>query len=82
MYKFQIVDAFTKEILLEKDHASLNYISEIFRTNQNHMRKDCIITDNKNRILHCQYVSHSIVNSGNETVYTLFFKTKLENVNV
>lgn len=78
MKKIQIVDYLTKEILLEKDQADLSYITELFRTSPNPFRKDCVITGNNNEILSCRYISHSIIENGDDKIYQLYFETKPE----
>lgn len=77
MYKFQIVDAFNQEILIEEECNDLNFISELFRTSPNPDVMDCMITDSKNRTLSCKYDCHSVIKNDENITYRIFFKTKL-----
>lgn len=77
MYKFQIVDADSQEILMDEDHKDLDFISELFRTSTNPDVMDCLITDSQNRRRMCTYDSHSIHQEGKKTIYKILFKTKL-----
>ncbi len=80
MYKIQIVDAFSQEILKEENHEDLDAVTELFRSSQNPNVIDCFITDDKNRTRRGKFVTCTINEEDNGKIYKLYFKMKPENI--
>ncbi|MGF6950094.1 hypothetical protein QF028_002599 [Neobacillus sp. B4I6] len=82
MYKLQFCNAFTQELLREATYGKVDVIQSLIESAQKNVGSglDSFIIDNELRTLRAEYVTHSMIHQGNETVYKLFFKVKLSEV--
>ncbi len=80
LYKIQIVDAFSQEILKEENHEDLDAVTELFRSSQNPNIIDCSITDDNKRTRRGKFVTCTIDEEESNKIYKLYFKMQPENI--
>lgn len=82
MYKLQFCNAYTQEVLREATYDSVDLIQSLIDSAQKNVGSglDGFIIDNLLRTLKAEYVTHSMIHEENETVYKLFFKVKISEV--
>ncbi|WHZ05846.1 hypothetical protein QNH48_14995 [Neobacillus sp. YX16] len=79
MYKMQLCNVYTQEILREEDFDTPDVINNLIHSAKKSDLDglDAFIIDSKKRTLKADYVTHSIVTEANTKVYKIFFKTSI-----
>ncbi|MFL6558339.1 MAG: hypothetical protein ACJ8MO_19760, partial [Bacillus sp. (in: firmicutes)] len=75
MYKLQICNALTQEILREKTYKKPDLILSLIESGTK--GQECFLFDEQRKTLKGTYVTHSSFNEGDTKVYKVLFKVKL-----
>lgn len=75
MYILQVCNTFSQEILLTQNYENPYTITSLIDSAKDW--REWFIYDDKKRALKGSYVSHSIIQDGNDTIYKVFFDVKL-----
>ncbi|MEH7084162.1 hypothetical protein V7139_15710 [Neobacillus drentensis] len=78
MYKLQIYNAQTQEILREKTYKKPDLILSLLESGAKGQK--CFLFDEERRTLKGDYVSHSVFREKDTEVYKAFFKVKLSEI--
>lgn len=78
MYKLQICNAQTQEILREKTYKKPDLILSLLESGAK--GQECFLFDEERRTLKGDYVSHSVYKEADTEVYKAFFKVKLSDI--
>ncbi|MGY3718741.1 hypothetical protein ACWE42_24865 [Sutcliffiella cohnii] len=78
MFKIQLVNAFTQEVLREKVFPDLKRISEIISTFEESQKidEDFYLFDEGMNVYKARYISYQVIRDEEYKVYRLFFKAK------
>ncbi|WHY68832.1 hypothetical protein [Neobacillus sp. SuZ13] len=78
MYKLQICNAQTQEILREKTYKKPDLILSLLESGAK--GQECFLFDEERRTLKGDYVSHSVYMEADTKVYKAVFKVKLSEI--
>jgi hypothetical protein len=78
LYKLQVCNALTQEILREKTYQEPDLIFSLIESAEK--GQECFLFDEERRTLKGAYVSHMVSIENNITVYKVLFKVKLAEV--
>ncbi|MBV7505667.1 hypothetical protein KW850_10410 [Bacillus sp. sid0103] len=78
MYKLQICNALTQEILREKTYKKPDLILSLLESGAN--GQECFLFDEERRTLKGDYVSHSTFMEADTQIYKAFFKVRLSDI--
>ena len=78
MYKLQICNAYTNEMIREKTYRKPDIIEILIDSAT--VGTECILFDEQLRTLKGFYVRHEIFEEGNVTVYKVFFNYRLSEI--
>ncbi|MBT2700368.1 hypothetical protein QF028_003492 [Neobacillus sp. B4I6] len=78
MYKLQICNALTQEILREKTYKKPDLILSLIESGTK--GQECFLFDEQRKTLKGTYVTHSSFNEGDTKVYKVLFKVKLSEI--
>ncbi|MBT2730306.1 hypothetical protein J7E63_26040 [Bacillus sp. ISL-75] len=78
MYKLQICNALTQEILREKTYKKPDLILSLIESGIK--GQECFLFDEQRKTLKGTYVTHSSFNEGDTKVYKVLFKVKLSEI--
>lgn len=84
MFRLQLVNVYTQEVLREQDYKNNETILNMIDSFEDEKDKEeeCFIFDSGRRTLRAVYVTHNICNDDGVKVYRLLFKVKLNEVQV
>ena len=77
MYILQFCNAYTQEVLREVEYENIETVYSILNSFQGKNNQFCYLLDSRQRLFKADYVSKIIIYQGNDTVYRVFFKVKL-----
>lgn len=75
LYILQVCNTFSQEILLKQNYESPYTIESLIESAKDW--REWFIYDDHKRALKGSYVSHSIIQDGDNTIYKVFFDVKL-----
>jgi len=78
LYKLQICNALTQEILREKTYKKPDLILSLLESAAK--GQECFLFDEELRTLKGEYISHSIMMEADTQVYKVLFKVKLSEI--
>ena len=78
MYKLQICNALTQEILREKTYKKPDLILSLIESGTK--GQECFLFDEQRKTLKGTYVTHSSFDEGDTKVYKVLFKVKLSEI--
>ncbi|QIZ07591.1 hypothetical protein HFZ78_13330 [Priestia megaterium] len=78
MYKLQICNALTQEILREKTYKKPDLILSLIESGTK--GQECFLFDEQRKTFKGTYVTHSSFNEGDTKVYKVLFKVKLSEI--
>jgi hypothetical protein len=78
LYKLQICNALTQEILREKTYKKPDLILSLIESGIK--GQECFLFDEQRKTLKGTYVTHSSFNEGDTKVYKVLFKVKLSEI--
>lgn len=82
MHILQFCNVYTQEIFRDQKYEKPDVILEMLESAEKKKGHQWFIFDYEFRTLSAYYVYHSIHHEGNNTIYKLFFKTKLHDKQV
>jgi Ni,Fe-hydrogenase III component G len=77
LYKLQFCNVYTQEVLREVKYPDTEYIKSVIEPLTNESNEFCYLLDSQQRLFQANYVCHTVLHMGNETVFRVFFKVKL-----
>lgn len=80
MYILQFCNAYAQEVLREVEFENIEMIYSILNSFQDEMNQFCYLLDSRQRLFKADYVSNTVTYQGNDTVYRVFFKLKLNDL--
>jgi hypothetical protein len=82
LYKIQFCNVYTQEVLREENYDTPDQILSIIDDMENKVSSDLglFLFDSRRRTLKAEYVSYKMIHEGKGTVYKLFFKVRLNDV--
>jgi hypothetical protein len=78
LYKLQICNALTQEILREKTYKKPDLILSLIESGAK--GQECFLFDEQRRTLKGDYVSHTVLMEADTEVYKVLFKVKLSEI--
>jgi hypothetical protein len=78
LYKLQIYNALTQEIVREKTYKKPDLILSLLESGVK--GQECFLFDEERRTLKGDYVSHSVFMEADTEVYKAYFKVKLSEI--
>jgi hypothetical protein len=82
MYKMQLCNVYTQEVLREAVYDKPDMIHSLIDSAEKNVGfgLDSFIFDNQQRTLKAEYVTYSMIHESEATVYKIFFKVKLSDI--
>jgi hypothetical protein len=82
LYKIQFCNVYTQEVLREEKYDKPDRILSIIEDMQKQVdsKLGLYLFDSQMRTLKAEYISHKMIHEGMTTVYKIFFKVKLNDV--
>ena len=78
MYKMQICNAHTQEVLREMDYDKPDYIFSLIESAEKNVGQETFIRDNQNRTLKAKYLTYLVMHAGRIIIYKIFFKVAVK----
>lgn len=78
MYKMQIINDITQEIIREKTYKKPDIIMSLLDSAVK--GQECFLFDEQLKTYKGFYTTHTVINEGNDKVYKVFFKVRLSEV--
>lgn len=80
LYILQFCNAYTQEVLREVEYKNIERVYSFLNPFQDGTNQFCYLLDSRQRLLQADFVSKTVIYQGNDTVYRIFFKVKLNDI--
>jgi hypothetical protein len=78
----QLCNAYTQEVVREERYDNPDVINSLIKSAEKSVSQglESFIIDDQKRTLKAEYITHSIIKGTKETLYKIFFKVKVNEV--